>query len=158
MEFSWPKWRFFHEKSPTTESYKIQLCQSARIAGVFLHVSFVCSLQSIRQSLMKANQRSNKKVSGEGVRAKNISFAPSTIVISFDLFSSRKLDKKPKMPVMQAKLYNCRSGQEKYLNYVIYYLNALGNTLDWSHQKVLKNNPGFEFLSAGDHEGVTRKC
>ena len=115
MEFSWPKWRFFHEKSPTTESYKIQLCQSARIAGVFLHVSFVCSLQSIRQSLMKANQRSNKKVSGEGVRAKNISFAPSTIVISFDLFSSRKLDKKPKMPVMQAKLYNCRVDKKSIL-------------------------------------------
>lgn len=38
---------------------------------------------------------------------------------------------------------------------MIYYLNALGNTLDWSHQKVLKNNPQFEFVSAGDHEGVT---
>lgn len=77
-------------KSPTTESYKIQLCRSACIAGGFLCVSFVCGLQSIRQSLMKANQRSNKKVSGEGVRGKIISLAPSTIVVSFDLFTSRK--------------------------------------------------------------------
>ena len=102
-------------KSPTTESYKIQLCQSASIAGVFWRVSFVCGLQSIRQSLIKANQRSNKKVRGEGVRGKIISLAPSTIVISFDLFTSRKLDKKPKMPVMQAKMYNCRVDKKSIL-------------------------------------------
>lgn len=102
-------------KSPPTESYKIQLCRSACIAGGFLRVSFVCGLQSIRQSLVKANQRSNKKVSGEGVRGKIISLAPSTTVISFDLLTSRKVDKKSKMPVMWAKMYNCRVDKKSIL-------------------------------------------
>ena len=76
----------------------MQTLELARVAGVcfFVGVCFVCVSRSKRYSRAKSEPSSNGKTKGGGGREKELSFAPSLIGFSFDIFIYKTLTKNSK--------------------------------------------------------------
>ena len=89
----------YNLQTDTSLGQPMQTLELARVAGVcfFVGVCFVCVSWSKRYSRAKSEPSSNGKTKGGGGgREKELSFAPSLIGFSFDIFIYKTLTKNTK--------------------------------------------------------------